>query len=163
MLRIMFTLWLSVSASVAVAAVEIQEVTSPGGIEAWLVSEPSIPFTALQIRFKGGAALDPADKRGTVNLMMGLIEEGAGDMDARAFQRKREELAARFRFRAGDDVLSVSAEFLTENRDEAMDLLREALSNPRFDDSAIERVRRSSSLNSQPPKNRSPILGPVVA
>ena len=142
MLRLVLTLWLSLTAGVAAAAVEIQEVTSPGGIEAWLVTEPSIPFTALEIRFKGGAALDPADKRGTVNLMMGLVEEGAGDMDARAFQRKREELAASFRFRAGDDVLSISAEFLTENRDEAVALLREALVNPRFDEDAIERVRQ---------------------
>ena len=73
--------------------------------------------------------------------MMALIEEGAGDMDARAFQAKREALAASFSFRAYDDTLSISAEFLSENRDEALDLLREALVNPRFDQAAIDRVR----------------------
>ena len=31
------------------AEIKIQEVTSPGGIKAWLVEEPSIPFTALDI------------------------------------------------------------------------------------------------------------------
>ena len=141
MIRFALTLWMSLSASLAVAAVEIQEITTPGGIEAWLVEEPSIPFVALEIRFKGGAALDPADKRGATNLMMGLIEEGAGDMDAQAFQTRREELAASFSFRASDDLMSVSAEVLTENRDAALALLREALINPRFDPDAIERVR----------------------
>ena len=34
------------------AAVTIEEVTSPGGITAWLVQEPTIPFTALEIRFR---------------------------------------------------------------------------------------------------------------
>ena len=62
-------------------------------------------------------------------------------MDAQAFQTRREELAASFRFRAGDDLTSISDEFLTENRDEALALLREALVNPRFDQDAIDRVR----------------------
>ena len=132
------------------AAVEIQEVTSPGGIEAWLVEEHSIPFSAIEIRFKGGASLDPEGKRGVINLMTGLIEEGAGDMDARAFIEARDDLAASFSFEVYDDALSVSARFLTENRDEAVALLREALIAPRFDEEAIERVRAQvlSSLRS---------------
>ena len=123
------------------AAVEIQEVTSPGGIEAWLVEEHSIPFVALEIRFEGGASLDPAGKRGVTNLMTGLIEEGAGDMDARDFAAARDALAASYGFDVWNDSFSVSARFLTENRDEAVALLREALVNPRFDEDAIERVR----------------------
>lgn len=41
------------------AIVDIQEVTSPGGIEAWLVEDHSIPFTALEIRFEGGPPWTP--------------------------------------------------------------------------------------------------------
>lgn len=123
------------------AAVDIQEVTSPQGFEAWLVEEHSIPFAAIEIRFKGGASLDPEGKRGVINLMTALIEEGAGDMDARGFSEARDNLAASFTFEAYDDAVSVSARFLTENRDEAIALLREALVNPRFDEDAIERVR----------------------
>lgn len=129
------------SGSVATAAIDIKEVTSPGGIEAWMVEEPSIPFAALEIRIRGGASLDAPGKRGAVNLMMALIEEGAADLDARAFQAKREELAASFSFRAFDDSLSISAEFLSENKDEALALLRDALVTPRFDQAAIDRVR----------------------
>lgn len=123
------------------AAVDIQEIVSPGGIKAWLVEERSIPFTALEIRFKGGASLDRAGKRGAMNLMTGLLEEGAGDMNATEFATARENLAASFGFDVTDDSVSVSAEFLTENRDEAMALLRLALIEPRFDDDALERVR----------------------
>ena len=123
------------------AAVEIQEVTSPGGIQAWLVQENSIPFVSLEIRFLGGASLDPEGKRGVGKLMTGLIEEGAGDLDAAAFAEARDGLAASFGFSIQDDALSVSVRMLTENRDEAVELLREALVNPRFDEDAIERVR----------------------
>ncbi len=123
------------------AEVEIQEVTSPGGIKAWLVEEHSIPFTALEIRFRGGTSLDDPDKRGAVYLMSGLIEEGAGDMDARAYTRKLESLAASFRYKATDDSLAISAQFLTENRDEVVDLLRTTIHEPRFDQDAVDRVR----------------------
>ncbi|SDE59892.1 M16 family metallopeptidase [Limimaricola pyoseonensis] len=123
------------------AAIEIEEVTSPGGIEAWLVEDHSIPFTALEIRFMGGTSLDEAGSLGAVNLMTGLIEEGAADMDARAFQAAREDLGASFSFDVGPDTLRVSARMLSENRDEAVDLLRDALVEPRFDDIALERVR----------------------
>lgn len=123
------------------AEVKIQEVTSPGGINAWLVEERSIPFTALEIRFRGGTSLDAPGKRGATNLMMGLIEEGAGDLDARAYARELESLAASFSYDADDDSVSISARFLTENRDEVIDLLRTTLHQPRFDQDAIERVR----------------------
>ena len=123
------------------AEVEIQEVTSPGGIKAWLVEEHSIPFTALEVSFKGGASLEAADKRGATNLMMALLEEGTGDLDSRAFSAAREALALETGFDASDDSVSVSARFLTENRDDAIALLRGAVIAPNFDQQAVDRVR----------------------
>ncbi len=130
-----------VAALPARAAVDILEVTSPGGITAWLVEERSIPFTALEVRFKGGASLDRSGKRGAMNLMTGLLEEGAGDLDATEFATARESLAASFGFDVSDDSVSISAEFLTENRDEALALLKLAITQPSFDAVALERVR----------------------
>lgn len=141
MLRIITALWLGLLAGAAQAEIAIQQITSAGGINAWVVEEPSIPFVALEIRFRGGSALDAPGKRGAVNLMAGLLEEGAGDLDAQAFQTAREALAARFRFSASADMISVSAQFLSENRAQALDLLKSALKQPRFDQSAIDRVR----------------------
>ncbi|MFM2350563.1 MAG: hypothetical protein RIR04_1529 [Pseudomonadota bacterium] len=123
------------------AEVAIQEVTSPGGIKAWLVENHDIPFTALNIRFKGGTSLDAAGKRGAVNLMTALIEEGAGDMDSQAFAAARDGMAAEFGFASDSDGVSVSARFLTDTSAQAKDLLHLALTKPRFDAQAIERVR----------------------
>ncbi|MEM7632460.1 MAG: pitrilysin family protein [Pseudomonadota bacterium] len=142
MTRLALALILSFFASLpARAEVQIQEVVSPGGITAWLVQEPSIPFVALELRFRGGASLDDPDKRGAINLMTGLLEEGAADLDARAFAREAEGLAASFTYDVGVDSVSVSARFLSENRDAAVDLLRTSLIEPRFDQDALDRVR----------------------
>ncbi|WP_209835227.1 pitrilysin family protein [Ruegeria sp. HKCCE3926] len=141
MKRFVATLIACLVALPALAEIEIEEVTSPGGIKAWLVEDHSIPFTALELRFRGGTSLDDPDKRGAVNLMSGLIEEGAGDMDARTYARELEALAASFRYNAGDDSVSISARFLSENRDEVVDLLRTTIHEPRFDQDAVDRVR----------------------
>ncbi len=129
------------------AEIEIKEVTSPGGITAWLVEDHNIPFAALEIQFKGGTSLDAPGKRGAVNLMTATLEEGAGDMDSRAFAEAREALAADISFRSGADSVGVSVKFLTENRDQVIDLLRQALVTPRFDQDAIDRVREQVLSN----------------
>lgn len=123
------------------AAVDIQEIETSGGIKAWLVEDHSIPFVALELRFRGGGLLDVPEKRGATNLMVGLLEEGAGDMNARGFAKAAEALAASFNYNIKDDSISVSARFLTENRDQAVALLRDSLVNPRFDQDAVDRVR----------------------
>jgi zinc protease len=123
------------------AETDIQEITTPGGIKAWLVEEHSIPFVALELRFRGGAALDQPDKRGAVNLMNALLDEGAGDRDARAFAKARDLLATSLSFDVAHDALSISARFLTENREPSMELLRDALIAPQFNEEAMTRVR----------------------
>ena len=123
------------------AELVIQNVTSPGGITAWLVEDHGIPFVSIEIEFVGGTSLDAPGKRGATYLMSGLLEEGSGDLDSQGFAEARDALAAQFSFSARADTLSVSARMLTENRDEAVTLLHGALVNPRFDQTAVDRVR----------------------
>ncbi len=123
------------------AEINVQDLTTPDGIDLWLVEDHTIPFVALEMRFRGGASLDLPGKRGATNLMTGLLEEGAGDMDSREFARQAEALAAGFSYHVSDDMLSVSARFLTENRDATVTLLRESLVNPVFNQKSIDRVR----------------------
>lgn len=141
MIRGVFALVALLLAFPAWAEVKVESLTTPAGIDVWLVEDHSIPFTALEIRFRGGTSLDAPGKRGAVHLMTALLEEGAGELDARAHARALESLAASFGYSASADDISISARFLTENREEALALLRETIHAPRFDEDAIERVR----------------------
>lgn len=123
------------------AEVDITPVTSPGGLEAWLVEERSIPFVAIDLIFEGGATLDAEDSLGSVALMTALLNEGAGALDAQGFAIRAEELAARISFDSGRDTVTVSVQFLTESANETIALLNSALTRPRFDEDAVERVR----------------------
>lgn len=123
------------------AEVDITPVTTKSGLTAWLVEERAIPFVALELIFQGGASLDTDATAGAISLMSALLGEGAGDLDAQAYATRSEELATRISFSAGRDTLSVSVRFLTEDAQDVIDHLRLALTTPRFDDDALERVR----------------------
>jgi zinc protease len=121
-------------------AVTIERVVSPGGIEAWLVRN-SAPMIALDFAILGSADQDPADKPGVASMVASLLDEGAGPFDAMAFHDRLERHAIEIGFRVGRDYLRGTLRSLKENRDEAFDYLRLALTEPRFDAEAVERMR----------------------
>lgn len=123
------------------AAVAVEEVVSPGGIRAYLLSEPMLPFLSLSLHVRGGAALDPAGKAGLAHMVSGLLDEGAGDLDSQAFRTELEDRAIRLSFDAGRDELTGSLKTLTEHRGRAFEMLRMALTEPRFDDEPVARIR----------------------
>jgi zinc protease len=127
-------------------ATTIERVVSPGGIEAWLVHEPAVPLIAIDFAFAGGSVQDPPGKSGTANLAASLLDEGAGDLDSKAFADRRERKAIETDFYATRDTIGGSMRTLTENRDEAFDLLRLALTAPRFDASDVE-LNRAQMLS----------------
>jgi len=128
---------LALSAAPA-SATNIERIVSPGGIEAWLVHETAVPLITVEFAFEGGGAQDPAGKAGTANLMASLLDEGAGDLDANAFQERLDRKAVQMRIRAARDHIRGTLQTLSENRDEAFDDLRLALTEPRFDPAAVE-------------------------
>ena len=122
-------------------AMTIERVISPGGIEAWLVRDPAVPLIAVDFAFTGGSTQDPHDKPGVANMMVSLLDEGAGPLDAKAFHEQLERKAIELGIRAGRDYIRGTLRTLKQNRDEAFDYLRLALNEPRFDAEAVERIR----------------------
>jgi zinc protease len=124
-----------------VGATSIERVVSPGGIEAWLVRQTSVPLVALDFAMIGGANEDPADKAGLAHLVASTIDEGAGDLDAKAYHQRLEDNAIELSFSANRDHFRGSLRTLSANRELAFDTLRLSLTAPRFDDDAVERIR----------------------
>lgn len=123
------------------SGMKIERVTSPGGIEAWLVESHANPLIAIRFAFRGGASQDDKDKEGLAYFVSAMMDEGAGDLNSIAFQERAQELAMRMDFDAGRDVMLGNVQTLTANKDEVFGLVRLALSKPRFDEDAVERVR----------------------
>lgn len=128
-------------------AMNIQTIKSPGGIEAWLVEEHSVPLMAMRFAFAGGNSQDAIGKEGTANFITAMMDEGAGDLDSAHFQERMEEIAMRMSFDDSKDTLYGSLETLTVNRPKAVELLKLAIAKPRFDPDAVDRIRQQLLAN----------------
>jgi len=133
--------WFTAFALPASAEVAIQDVTSPKGIHAWLVEDYSVPIVTIRFAFAGGTTQDPDGKEGLANLMTGLFDEGAGDLDSDAFQEKLDDAGAEMRFEANRDRIYGSMRLLASEKDAAFGLLKLAVEKPRFDQKPIDRIR----------------------
>jgi len=112
----------SLSGSVPAFALKIQEVRSPGGVTAWLVEDYTVPIISMKFSFEGGTTQDPKGKEGLANLMTGLFDEGAGDLDSDSFQDKLDVAAADMGFSADRDRITGSIRMLTDHQDDAFNL-----------------------------------------
>lgn len=119
----------------------VQTVRSASGVEAWLVEEHSLPLIAVDFAFDGGATRDPENEAGAAYLVSGLLDEGAGDLDAEAFQGKLADHAINLGFDARRDDFHGQVQTLSTHRDIAFELLALALNAPRFDTGSVARVK----------------------
>jgi zinc protease len=74
-------------------------------------------------------------------MTLDLLDEGAGELDDRAFHEALERKAIEMNFQPGREYVRGTLRTLKENQNDAFDLLRLALTAPRFEASAVERIR----------------------
>ncbi len=126
-------------------AERIQEVRSPGGIEAWLIEDHTLPFLSMAFGFRGGAALDPIGRAGTARMLADLLTESAGAQDEGAFRRALGDKAIRLFFSTQGDALHGRLQTLTQYTDRAFELLGVALRGPPFVPAAVARTRAAAA------------------
>ena len=127
------------------SAVNVKTVVTPRGLTLWLVESYAVPLVSLEFAMRGGSAQDPPGKAGLGMLLAGLLDEGAGDLDAQAFQRALDEKAIEISFHSDRDAMSGRMRTLTKNLDRAAELLRLAINAPRFDEEPFLRVRENAN------------------
>jgi zinc protease len=127
--------------AVPASAMTIQRVVSAGGIEAWLVEEHAVPLIAVQVGFHGGSALEPSGHEGLAAMLASMLDQGADNLDARAFQEILADKAIELEFSSSRDAFFASFGALSEQRSAAFALMSKALTKPRFDADPLARVR----------------------
>lgn len=124
---------------------DVREVKSPGGITAWLVEDHTLPIIAIEFSFKeAGAARDSAERQGLARLVSNTLDEGAGPYDSQAFQKALTDHSISLSFGAGRDDFSGSLKMLTRHKDKALELMTLALTQPRFDQEAVDRMKAAN-------------------
>jgi zinc protease len=138
--------------------VKIAEVTTPLGLRAWLVEDPSTPVVALSFSFDGGSARDSQEHKGLTSITATLLTDGAGPLDAQAFRQREEETAVSLGFGAALDRVDGSMRTLSAKCDEAFDLLRLAVTAPRFDADRFDHRRLQTIARLNQAEQRAPAV-----
>jgi len=112
-------------------------------LEAWLVEEHSLPIISIKLAFKkSGGSYDPKSKDGLAYMMTTLMNEGAGELKGFDFQKELEKHAIHMSTDTDKDFFYISLKTLTKNKDKALELVSLALTKPRFDQDAIDRMKK---------------------
>jgi len=112
------------------------------GLEVWHLQRTGLPLVAISLVLPNGAITETPEQAGLATLAASMMEEGAGDLDSRAFAQALQQLGADFSVTAGLRQTIVQLNVLEEHLDEALALFHEAVARPRFDAADFERVRR---------------------
>lgn len=122
-------------------AANLQNIDLGKDAQVWFSEDHTVPILCFNISLPAGSAYDPPGKAGLASFAASMIDEGAGNMDSRAFQEALANRAILFSATAERDYLVISISTLKEYAPEAMHLLQIALIKPRFENEAIARVR----------------------
>ncbi len=124
------------------AALSVERIVTPAGIEVWLVPNDRVPVISLEFAFRdAGSFTDPPGLEGRANLATYLLDEGAGDLDSQAFQQRLADRVIQLGFDIGIDGFYGSLRTTSMHAEEAFELLRLALQAPHFEDEAIARMK----------------------
>lgn len=136
---ILFVLFFAVL--VPAEAAKVQSVAALPNVPVWLSEDHSLPVVALTASFPAGSSYDPSGKAGMAALAAYLLNEGAGGLNADAYQAALAARGIRLDVTPTRDSITISLMTLSSNAKEAFRLLGLALQKPRFDADAVTRVR----------------------
>ncbi len=133
---------LGVSAGAQAATPNIQQVHTPGGFKALLVSTPTPRIVDVRITYTCGSIFDPVGKEGLANLTSTLFNESVNGMDTITFTRKMEDLGASIGGNASAETLSVSLRALSPNLEGSFALFAQSVLAPDFTEGDTERMKQ---------------------
>ena len=128
--------------SAAHAAIEVETKRLGHGVQVWYAASPQVPVVDVQLVFEGaGYASDPAGREGRAALAAAMLTEGAGTLDALAFQRALDDGALQLTASVSADQLTIHLHGLREQAKRGGELLAMALAQPQFAAADLSRIK----------------------
>ncbi|NEV49400.1 insulinase family protein [Wolbachia pipientis] len=126
----------------------IEEVTTRKGFKFLFVENYDLPKVSINISFKdAGYVYENLEKQGLGWFTSLIIQEGAGKNDARDFAKKLEDKGISLNFIAGLEAFRVSLNTLSENLEDAISLLSDAIILPKVDSEGLNRVFEKAKVD----------------
>ncbi len=135
---------------------EIRRTTLGNGLRVWTVEHRQVPLVAVLALVPAGASADPADRPGLAAITGDMLDEGCGDKGALDVHEALGRIGAQLDLDVGHDATVLGLTTLERNVDRGLDLMRDMLIRPRFEQREFDRVRdlrlnRLLQLKDMPP------------
>ncbi|WP_341821811.1 pitrilysin family protein [Wolbachia endosymbiont (group A) of Ischnus inquisitorius] len=126
----------------------IEEVTTRKGFKFLFVENHALPKVSLNISFKdAGYVYESAEKQGLAWFTSLVIQEGAEENDAKDFAKKLKIKGINLLFYPDLESFGVSLETLSENLEESISLLSDAIIRPKVDSEGLNRVFEKAKVD----------------
>lgn len=141
------------SAITVQAAPVIQHWQTDNGARVYFVPAPELPMVDIRIVFDAASARD-GDKPGIATMTAGLLEEGAGKLNADQIADRFDSIGANFGATSLRDMSLVSLRSLTDTRylQPALETMTLILTQPSFPQNALDRERKRALIGLQAKK-----------
>lgn len=122
----------------AVANPDIEHWTTANGARVYFVPSPELPMVDLRVVFDAGSARD-GTQGGLARLTSGVLDQGAGELNADQIAARMEGIGARFGTSSYRDMAIVSLRSLTDWAllDQALDIMSLVITAPSFPQDAL--------------------------
>jgi len=112
----------------------------PNGAVLYVVPKKDTPLVNLRAVIRGGAESDPQGLEGLSSVVAALLRHGAQTQTAAAFSSQLDDVGATFDSSTDAQSTAVTMEFLSKNRDRALDLFTNAILHPTFPTQEVRKV-----------------------
>jgi predicted Zn-dependent peptidase len=135
---------------------EIRRITLANGLRVWTVEHHQVPLVAVLALVPAGAAADPPDRPGLAAIAGDMLDEGCGDRSALDVHEALGRIGAQLDLDVGHDATVLGLTTLERHLDRGLELVRDMLVRPRFEQREFDRVRdlrlnRLLQLKDMPP------------
>jgi zinc protease len=113
------------------------------GLRAYIASDSTLPLVRLTVYARCGTLLDPQGKEGMTSLLANLMRTGGtARFQADTLDALIDLYAMQFSVKASEDMLQLSAEFLSDYTDTALAIMKEILFFPSFDEKKLGKEKK---------------------
>ena len=120
---------------------DIHRTTLDNGLKVWTVEHHQVPLVSVLALVPAGASADPADRPGLAAITGDMLDEGSGDRSALDVHEALGRIGAQLDLDVGHDATVLGLTTLERYLDRGLELVRDMLIRPRFEQREFDRVR----------------------
>lgn len=121
---------------------EIWESRMPSGMKILGITNNEVPVVQFSLEIKGGQLLETPAKAGVANMLASMMTKGTAKKTPAELEEAIELLGASIYVNSSDEKITISGNTLAKNYAETMDLVKEILLEPRWDEKEFDLIKQ---------------------